>query len=237
MKYKPAGNEIPHSGRAPSAHRRAPRRSAEPQWLSRRAADPTDVSISATSPAQLKTENVRGHTAIKFLEIAALAGSGELLRAVHQLNERLAPYRRAEASLLDDLVDEYSSLSTSLALTDRKQLMEGLARYQSKKVAVRGWNCRGSTKRASANLSGLCDRVDSGDLGQPPSFTDPSCRPAKFPLCSTCRGLRPDRLQLRCARWWGALRNIRRSGRVRISRHRTLVGHSSPGRAASPRIA
>lgn len=95
---------------------------------------PIDASHPPAAPAELKTENVPEHTAIKFVEVAALARSGELLRTVHQLNDRLAPYRRAEALLFDGLIDEYRSLLSSLVRADRKQLMDVLARYHRRRL-------------------------------------------------------------------------------------------------------
>lgn len=95
---------------------------------------PTDASISATAPEQFGAEEVGAHTAARFVELAGLAGSGELVRSVQQLNDRLAPYRRAEASLLSGLMEEYGALSVCFEKSDSRQFLSWIAKYHRKRT-------------------------------------------------------------------------------------------------------
>lgn len=95
---------------------------------------PAEAGPSTDAAAQLDAEDVGAHVARLFLEAADLGGSGELSHAVRQLNDRLAAYRRAEALVLDGLVEEYHSLSRNLAHGGRKEIMAGLARYHRRRM-------------------------------------------------------------------------------------------------------
>lgn len=73
-------------------------------------------------------------TADLFLRVAKTVGSAELAHAMGRLNERLAPYRRLEAGVLDDLAEEVSALGSLLQVAERTQLNRALARYHRRRA-------------------------------------------------------------------------------------------------------
>lgn len=95
---------------------------------------PADAALSTDATARLDAEDVGAHVARLFLGAADLGGSSELSYAVRQLNDRLAAYRRAEALVLDGLMEEYHSLSRNLARGARREIVAGLARYHRRRM-------------------------------------------------------------------------------------------------------
>ncbi|WP_051003759.1 GntR family transcriptional regulator [Sphingobium sp. SYK-6] len=79
-------------------------------------------------------ETIAGRTAAMFLRIAAATGSGENLRAVGQLNDRLAPFRRAEQQVLDGLAEELEEMTGLAAAIGRTRLNRALARYHQRRT-------------------------------------------------------------------------------------------------------
>ncbi|MBB5986562.1 GntR family transcriptional regulator [Sphingobium lignivorans] len=79
-------------------------------------------------------ETIAGRTAAMFLRIAAATGSGENLRAVAQLNDRLAPFRRAEQQVLDGLAEELEGMTGLAAAIGRTRLNRALARYHQRRT-------------------------------------------------------------------------------------------------------
>lgn len=71
-----------------------------------------------------------------FRALAEATGSREHVRAVENLNERLAPYRLVEGRLLDDVAEEHEALSGLICNPDRAQLTRGLARYHRRRIAA-----------------------------------------------------------------------------------------------------
>jgi len=79
-------------------------------------------------------ETISGKTATMFLRITAATGSGENLRAVGQLNDRLAPFRRAEGQVLDGLTEELEEMIGLAAAAERTRLNRALARYHQRRT-------------------------------------------------------------------------------------------------------
>lgn len=69
-----------------------------------------------------------------FLAIARATGSGEHARAVARLNDRLAPYRRAEAQVLQDTRAEHAAIAALLGAGDRARLNHALAQYHRRRT-------------------------------------------------------------------------------------------------------
>lgn len=71
-----------------------------------------------------------------FVEIAQAASSIEHVRAVQQLNDRLAPFRRLEARMLSDIADELDSLVLHHRRGDRAQLVRLLDRHRHRRLKI-----------------------------------------------------------------------------------------------------
>jgi len=69
-----------------------------------------------------------------FLEIARATSSNEHLRAVAQLNDRLAPYRRVELQLWDNAVAEHVELTDQCFSKQRARLGALVLRYHQRRV-------------------------------------------------------------------------------------------------------
>ncbi|MEN3746068.1 GntR family transcriptional regulator [Sphingomonas sp. HF-S3] len=86
-----------------------------------------------------------------FVAIARTSGNAEHARAVEQLNDRLAPIRKIEPQLLDDISEEQALLQGFLSKLDRSALAAALDRYHRRRVrAVSGLI---AALMASASLS------------------------------------------------------------------------------------
>jgi len=68
-----------------------------------------------------------------FAEIARATGSGEHLRAIERLNDRLSPPRRVEAILFDDLAVELQALRHDVAGAGPSS-RAALARYHRRRI-------------------------------------------------------------------------------------------------------
>lgn len=73
-------------------------------------------------------------TAVLFTAIARLSDSDEHERAVGQLNERLAPYRRVETMLFDDLDEELDDLIRCGVDGQARSLAKLLDRYHRRRL-------------------------------------------------------------------------------------------------------
>jgi DNA-binding GntR family transcriptional regulator len=91
----------------------------------------------ATVSARLaKSSDTAARTATLFAEIAQATGSPEHLRAIHNLNDRLAPYRRSEAGLFDDADAEVDQLIITASDGKRADLSNLLRRYHRRRAAA-----------------------------------------------------------------------------------------------------
>lgn len=75
-------------------------------------------------------------TASLFVEIARAAASIEHVRAVQQLSDRLAPFRRLEARVLSDIADELELLILHHRRGDRAQLVSLLERHRRRRLKI-----------------------------------------------------------------------------------------------------
>lgn len=73
-------------------------------------------------------------TADVFFRIAKETGSAEHARAIAQLNDRLAPYRRVEERVLEGLAREPDNIRILLRADDRTHLLRALAGYHQRRA-------------------------------------------------------------------------------------------------------
>lgn len=71
-----------------------------------------------------------------FRRIAEATDSDEHARAIADLSDRLARYRRAETLVLDGLDTEYAAITLPLEAVDRPQLARTLTRYHYRRAAA-----------------------------------------------------------------------------------------------------
>jgi DNA-binding FadR family transcriptional regulator len=91
----------------------------------------------ATVQARLaKSGDTAARTATLFAEIALTSGSTEHLRAIHNLSDRLAPYRRKEAALFEDVDAELDQLIITASDRKRADLSKLLQRYHRRRAAA-----------------------------------------------------------------------------------------------------
>ncbi|UYY57158.1 GntR family transcriptional regulator [Sphingomonas sp. S2-65] len=75
-------------------------------------------------------------TASLFVEIVGATGSREHVRAIQQLNDRLAPFRRVERQVLQDVTEEHHSLLLHYRRGDRAPLASMLDRYRRRRSSA-----------------------------------------------------------------------------------------------------
>lgn len=75
-------------------------------------------------------------TARLFAGIAHGGGSAEHARAVEQLNDRLAPFRRIEGKVLGGLAEEHRDLALYFSRGERAPLIRLLDRYSRRRLSV-----------------------------------------------------------------------------------------------------
>lgn len=99
------------------------------------------LAIRQVRPDALKTINlppsdmkIDAATADLFLQIAGATGSAEHARAVGQLNERLAPCRRAEGQVLANLAEELDAIGLLIQSAERSRLTHALTRYHLRRA-------------------------------------------------------------------------------------------------------
>jgi len=95
--------------------------------------------IAARKSAPLLGEDdasVAEQTEALFLALVDASGNREHKKAVAQLNERLAPFRRAEPALLPDLAEELAALRAVASNSPRADLVRSVARYHKRRVAL-----------------------------------------------------------------------------------------------------
>lgn len=78
-------------------------------------------------------KNTVAATAGLFIEIARASGSAEHVRAIQQLNDRLAPFRRVEPQLFDDLEIECDLLLQQHVGRNHAQLAKLIAAYHRRR--------------------------------------------------------------------------------------------------------
>ena len=103
---------------------RAAAKSASPD----NAGDPTEMSMEGTDLAAA--------TAELFLKIARASNNAEHIRAIEQLNDRLATSRRAEAIVIDAVLAELTGLTRLVASGDRAELGNAITRYHRRRTAA-----------------------------------------------------------------------------------------------------
>lgn len=91
--------------------------------------------LSAIDPA---TTDLEPSLAIaeRFLFIAKATGSGEHARAISRLSDRLAPYRRVEPNVLDDMDEELSAALSHFPTVERARLNRLLTRYHQVRASA-----------------------------------------------------------------------------------------------------
>ena len=92
-------------------------------------------ALSTIIPAS-PDRNIDTGTADLFQQIAKATSSAEHARTVGQLNERLAPCRRAEAQVLDSVVEELGAIRMLLQTAERSQLSRALTRYHLRRASA-----------------------------------------------------------------------------------------------------
>lgn len=92
-----------------------------------------DLSTSAETDVATD-QDLAGATAGLFAEIARSTGSGEHVRAVERVNDRLAHIRGAESRVLPALAEELNALWQSHRDGDRKQLERQLRAYHRRRT-------------------------------------------------------------------------------------------------------
>lgn len=81
-------------------------------------------------------ESIAAATADLFLRVASASGSNEHARAIAALNDRLAPFRRIEAHVLDGLAAEFSSICAALKVPDRAWINRILTRHRQRRATA-----------------------------------------------------------------------------------------------------
>jgi len=71
-----------------------------------------------------------------FLAIAGASGNRERVRAIAQLNDRLAPYRLAEPKFIKDAEEEVDALLRPITPHDVTGLSRSMARYHKRRMAA-----------------------------------------------------------------------------------------------------
>jgi hypothetical protein len=89
---------------------------------------------SASAVGIAAGEDVAGAAAGLFSAIAQASGSPEHARAVNRLNDRLAPFHRAESHLLGDLAQEYELLAQHFAVGESAHLGRLLRAYHRRRI-------------------------------------------------------------------------------------------------------
>lgn len=78
--------------------------------------------------------NLAAQTATLFIDIAQTTGNAEHIASMALTNDRLAPFRRVEAELLEGTAAELQSLTD--ALGDRARLLKLLASYHQRRIKI-----------------------------------------------------------------------------------------------------
>lgn len=92
---------------------------------------PTDGARIEMAP---QADDVVAGIATLFTGIAARTGSGEHIRAIRQLNDRLATYRASEVRLFADTSDEYAQLLDQVVHGDPAGLARELSSYHRRRT-------------------------------------------------------------------------------------------------------
>ena len=71
-----------------------------------------------------------------FLELAASTGNPEHLIVLRSLTERMEPYQRFEAELLDAIETETENIATAIRGGDRKTIRKSLIAYHRKRARI-----------------------------------------------------------------------------------------------------
>lgn len=88
---------------------------------------------TATPVQQPDPHGVTDATAALFAGIASATGSTEQEAAIVALGERLAPFRRAERNVLEDMVAEFEGLASAVAAGDIAALRRAIRRYHNRR--------------------------------------------------------------------------------------------------------
>lgn len=103
-----------------------------------------DAAVRRIRPARVILDNtlhspnasVVTATGCVFLAIVQRSGNIEHVRAIERLNDRLAPYRRAEVAVFDDIVEELESLVLMGGSSQRAPFAKLLDRYHRRRAAA-----------------------------------------------------------------------------------------------------
>jgi hypothetical protein len=103
-----------------------------------------DAAVRRIRPADVIPDNTRHPpnvsvvtvTGCLFLAIVQRSGNIEQARAIERLNDRLAPYRRAEVAVFDDIVEELESLVLMGGSSQRAPFAKLLDRYHRRRAAA-----------------------------------------------------------------------------------------------------
>lgn len=87
-----------------------------------------------TISAPFLREDVATAIASLFVDVVRPTGSGEHIRVIQHLNDRLASFRRAEAGLLSGLAEEYQALAQNFANGDRARLGQLVDHYHRRRT-------------------------------------------------------------------------------------------------------
>lgn len=91
------------------------------------------LPLAPRQPIVVESGDIAGATARLFLQIAHSTGSAEQVRAIEQLNDRLAPFRSVEARIMEGGTHELHGLEASMA-GDRAAIARVIATYHRRRA-------------------------------------------------------------------------------------------------------
>jgi len=101
-----------------------------------RAEDRAVVSLRAANGAaevEAAEDGLIGKVEAIFNSVVVLGRSTALMRAHRMLADRLAPFRRAEASALTDIASELEALEAMILRADRDAVADAMRRYHARR--------------------------------------------------------------------------------------------------------
>lgn len=97
---------------------------------------PKGARSGADDPTEDGADDRIWDAAPLFLELANATGSPEHCAAIAALGDRLAPFRQAEADVLENIADEAAGIAAILRAGERRELRQALVRYHRRRVRM-----------------------------------------------------------------------------------------------------
>lgn len=101
----------------------------------RRRRGPLTVEAAGDAPGAAPESQLERQNAL-FLKLAEADGNPELILALRTLAERMEPYQRLEAELLDAVQAETDSIAEAISAGDRRALRKSLIAYHRKRARL-----------------------------------------------------------------------------------------------------